>query len=262
MRRRARRDPVSALGASVLETAEELGRIVTVLTYGLIGLVMPPWRIRSIFHQMEFVGVQSLGIVVLTGGFTGAVFAIQAHYGFEIFGAETITGSTVALALAKELGPSLTALMVTGRAGSAMAAELGTMRVTEQIDALEAMAVDPYEYLVSPRIIACVVMVPVLAAVFTAVGLLGCTLVSLNQLGIAEGPYYYRISIYLDPEDYLLGLAKSAVFGLILGVVGCTKGLYTRGGAEGVGMATTRAVVVSSVAVLVVDYFLTDWWMV
>ena len=248
---------VERLGRVVMGPVDELGRVAYVLVFGLLSLFLPPYRPRAIVRQMEFVGVQSLGIVVLAGFFVGGVFALQSYTLLKLVGAETLVGSTVALAVCLELGPVLTALLVTGRAGSAMAAELGTMRVTEQIDALEAMAVDPMNYLVAPRIVAGTLMVPVLTVVFDAVAIFGSYLVGVDMLRIAPGPYLYRIEWYLDADDILKGLVKAAVFGFILSVVGCSKGFHTHGGAEGVGRATTRAVVIASVVILITDFFLT-----
>jgi phospholipid/cholesterol/gamma-HCH transport system permease protein len=252
---------IEGLGARMTRAVEEIGIFMRVCALGVAQIFLPPLRPRLTFKQMEFIGVQSLTIILITGAFTGAVFTLQAHYGFSILGAEGLTGSTVALSLTRELGPTLSALMITARAGSAIAAELGTMRVTEQIDALEAMAVDPYDYLVAPRVLAGTLMVPVMAMVFNGVGVLGSWVVGTRILNINQGAFIYRIEWYLDPDDVTLGLAKAAVFGFVLSVVGCYKGLAVTGGAAGVGRASTAAVVISSVSILIIDYFLTDWWM-
>ena len=212
-------------------------------------------------EQFEFVGVQTMSIILITGLFTGGVFSLQAEYGFSLFGARSLTGSTVTLALARSIGPVFAALMMTARAGSSMSAEIGTMKVTEQVDALEAMAVEPLEYLVAPRILASTVMAPVLSACFTLMGMIGTYLVCVKLLNINEGAFFERIYWYADPGDLLYGLLKSAVFGYVLAVVGCYKGLAVRGGAAGVGRATTESVVVSSVSILVLDYFLTAFFM-
>ncbi len=249
---------VEGLGRRVVATIEEFGRHSRILAMGLRALFQRPLRLRLFFKQMEFVGVQSLSIVLITGAFTGAVFALQSNVAFSLFGAQGLVGATVGLALARELAPVLTALMVTGRAGSAMAAELGTMRVTEQIDALEAMGVEPVGYLVTPRLVAATVMMPIMAMVFNIIGIIGAWVVGTVVLGISEGPFIGRIEWYVDPDDITGGLIKAAVFGLIMATVGCTRGFYTSGGAEGVGKATTRAVVVSSVSILISDYFLTS----
>jgi phospholipid/cholesterol/gamma-HCH transport system permease protein len=206
---------------------------------------------------MEFVGVGSLFIVLLTGLFTGAVFALQGASAFRLFNAESLVGSTVALSLAKELSPVLTGLMVTGRAGSGIATELGTMRVTEQIDALETMAVNPVQYLVVPRFLAGVVMVPALSVLFTLVGMCGAYFVGVVLMNIDPGVFLGKTRWLVAPKDITDGLIKATVFGGVLTLVGCYKGFYASGGARGVGIATTQSVVVSSVAILVADYFLT-----
>ena len=223
----------------------------------VVWMFRPPLRLRAIFKQMEFVGVHSLVVVVLTGAFTGAVLALQAYHGFRLFSAESLVGATVGLAMTRELGPVLTSLMVTGRAGSAMAAELGTMRVTEQIDALYTMAANPIKYLVVPRIVAGVLMLPVLTIISEFVGILGGYVVGVGLLKINSGLYVDKMIQIVEVGDIFNGLVKSACFGLILSLVGCYKGFYTAGGAQGVGRSTTQAVVIASVSILVSDYFLT-----
>jgi phospholipid/cholesterol/gamma-HCH transport system permease protein len=186
------------------------------------------------------------------------VLALQTHHAFATFNAESLVGATVALSVTRELGPVLAAIMVAARAGSAMAAELGTMRVTEQIDALQSMAVDPIEYLFVPRILAAVVMVPVLTVYFDFLGILGGYFVGVNYLGIEPGPFVKSVVQYTDYTDMTHGLIKSCIFGLLLSFISCYKGYFAGKGAEGVGRATTEAVVLSSVHILVSDYFLTD----
>ena len=222
------------------------------------------WALRRpvkpglIFKQMEFIGVKSVWIVVVTGCFTGMVLALQTYYGFRRFSSEALVGTTVALSMTRELGPVLTALMVTGRAGSAIAAELGTMRVTEQIDALTVMAVNPVKHLVVPRVIAALLMLPVLTVIADFTGILGGYFVGVKLLGINGAIFIGKIVKYLDLGDIYNGLAKAACFGVILGMICCYKGFYTGGGAEGVGRATTEAVVASSISILVADYILTS----
>jgi phospholipid/cholesterol/gamma-HCH transport system permease protein len=223
----------------------------------LVWMVRPPYRFRLLFQAMEFVGVGSLFIVLLTGLFTGAVFALQGAVAFRLFNAESLVGSTVALSLARELSPVLTGLMVTGRAGSGIATELGTMRVTEQIDALYTMAVNPVQYLIVPRFIAGLIMVPVLSVLFTMVGMLGAYFVGVVLLHIDQGIFIGKTRWFVDPADLSSGLIKAFFFGGILTMVGCYKGYYASGGARGVGVATTQAVVYGSVLILVADYFLT-----
>ncbi len=217
-----------------------------------------PFRLALVLKQMEFVGVRSIWVVLITGGFTGMVLALQTYYGFRRFSSESLVGTTVALSMTRELGPVLTGLMVTGRAGSAIAAELGTMRVTEQIDALTVMALNPIKYLVVPRVLASLLMLPILTAIADFTGILGGYFVGVKLLGINEGVFIARIVKYLELEDIYNGLAKAACFGIILSVISCYKGFYTRGGAEGVGRATTEAVVISSITILISDYVLTS----
>ncbi len=248
---------VERLGQGVVVTVENLGRVFLLLLDAFGWLFRPPLRLRVILRQMEFVGAQSLFVVVLTGAFTGAVLALQSYHAFRLFTAESLVGVAVGLSMTRELGPVLTSLMVTARAASAMAAELGTMRITEQIDALATMAVSPVNYLVTPRIVAGITMVPLLTVVCDAVGIAGGYVVGVWLLDIPSGIYLSRMweSVYM--EDVIDGLIKSVVFGLLLSLIGCYKGFYTTGGAEGVGRATTQAVVVASISIIASDYFLT-----
>jgi len=245
------------LGRSVLSGVEQMGGMLVLLISTFGWMFRPPLKLRAIIKQMEFVGVKSTFVVVLTGTFTGMVLALQSYHGFRLFSAEGLVGSTVALSMTRELGPVLTGLMVTARAGSAMAAELGTMRVTEQIDALYVMAANPIKYLIVPRIIASVLMVPLLTAMSDFLGIIGGYFVGVVLLDINEGIFLDNIYKYVELDDIYNGLIKAAFFGLLLSLIGCYKGFNTRGGAEGVGMATTEAVVIASVSILVADYFLT-----
>ncbi len=248
---------VDNFGRSVLRNVEEMGKILLFFLSVLRWMFRPPMKLRLIFKQMEFVGVKSIFIVILTGTFTGMVMALQGYHGFRMFSAESLVGSTVALGMTRELGPVLTSLMVTARAGSAMAAELGTMRVTEQIDALYVMASNPVKHLIVPRVIAGVIMVPLLTIVSDFVGIIGGYFVGVIILDINAGAFVKNITRYVELDDIYNGLIKAAVFGLILSLVGCYKGFNTTGGAEGVGRATTEAVVLASITILVSDYFLT-----
>jgi len=245
------------LGRSMLTNVEELGKILILFFSVLAWMVRPPLKIRNVFKQMEFVGVKSIFVVILTGTFTGMVMALQTYHGFRMFSAEGLVGSTVALGMTRELGPVITSLIVTARAGSAMAAELGTMRVTEQIDALYVMAANPIKHLIVPRVIAGVLMVPVLTIVSDFVGILGGYFVGVHILHVNAGVFIKNITRYVDLEDIYNGLIKAACFGLILSLIGCYKGFNTRGGAEGVGRSTTEAVVLASIMILISDYFLT-----
>lgn len=248
---------LSSLGTVALNISRETGRVMLLLLEALGWLFRPPWRWRLFFKQMEFIGVNSVFVVALTSLFTGMVLALQTYYAFRMFSAETLVGATVALSMTRELGPVITALMVTGRAGSAIAAEIGTMRVTEQVDALSVMAINPVQYLVLPRIVAGVIMLPLLTALSDFIGVLGGYLVGVKMLGIHGGIFMNKIYEFVELSDIYNGLIKAACFGLILTLVGCYKGFYTRGGAEGVGRATTQAVVLSSVLILTFDYVLT-----
>lgn len=249
--------PLDRLGKQVHAGVEEMGKILLLFISVVAWTMRPPLKAANIFKQMEFVGVKSIFVVVLTGTFTGMVMALQAYHGFKLFSAEGMVGSTVALGMTRELGPVLTSLMVTARAGSAMAAELGTMRVTEQIDALYVMAANPVKHLIVPRVIAAVLMLPLLTAVSDFVGILGGYFVGVDLLHINAGIFLKNITKLVDLDDIFNGLIKAAFFGFILSLISCYKGFNTRGGAEGVGRATTEAVVVSSVCILISDYFLT-----
>ncbi len=206
---------------------------------------------------MVRIGVDSLPVVGLTAMFTGMVLALQTYTGFARFNAEGWVGSVVSLSLTRELAPVLTALMIAGRIGSALAAEIGSMRVTEQIDALTTMATQPVQYLVVPRVAAATLMMPPLVAFADALGIYGGYLVAVQLMGANPLVYWDRTFQFLEVNDVTSGLIKAAAFGLILSVTGCTKGYYTTGGAEGVGRATTQAVVMSSLVILLSDFFLT-----
>ncbi|RLA88620.1 MAG: ABC transporter permease [Deltaproteobacteria bacterium] len=248
---------LARLGDLFLGLLRELGEMAMLLVNCLLWLPRPPYRIRHFFGQLEFIGVRSLFIVALTGLFSGMVLALQAYYGFRKFGGESLLGGTVALSMTREIGPVLTSLMVTARAGSAMAAELGTMRVTEQVDALLAMAVHPVHYLALPRVLSGLIMVPLLTVVDVFIGILGGYFVGVMLLGINPGTYMQKMVEMVVASDLYNGLFKSMVFGLLLALISCHQGLKARGGAQGVGLVTTRAVVYSAVAILIVDYMLT-----
>lgn len=252
------RDFFERLGKWAGMMATSAGGMALMLVQSIAWMFVPPLKLRNVFQQMEFVGVKSLFVVILTGAFTGAVLALQSYNALKRFGAESLVGPTVALSMARELGPVLTGLMVTGRAGSAMATELGTMRVTEQIDALYTMAVNPIKYLVSPRILAGVLMLPVLAVITDFVGVVGGYFVGVKMLGINPGVYIGRTVDFVKPHDIFDGLIKAACFGLILSLVACYNGFNTIGGAAGVGESATKSVVLGCVMILISDYFLTS----
>jgi phospholipid/cholesterol/gamma-HCH transport system permease protein len=250
-------DLVSRIGSRVIFFFEEIGAMVQLLIESTGWVIRPPYRVMNVLSQMEFIGVGSLFIVVLTGTFTGMVFAEQSNYAFGLFGAQGLTGPTVTLSLTRELAPVLTALMVTGRAGSAITTELGTMRVTEQIDALVTMAVNPVQYLVVPRLLASTIMVPVLTMVFNGVGFFGAYVVTCVFGGQDVGTFISRTQYRVDPSDIWSGMVKALVFGVVIALIACYKGYYAKGGSKGVGRATTEAVVLTSVAIFILDYFIT-----
>lgn len=236
------------------ESVSTLGGLGALLFQIIRWGLKPPYRLSNYFGQLDFVGVGSIFIVSLTGMFTGMVFAQQTGRAFELFDAESLVGPTVALTITRELGPVFTALMVTMRAGSAMCTELGTMRVTEQVDALETMAVNPIQYLLVPRVLAGLIMVPTLTMLFNTTGMAGAYFVSVTIKGISAGTFLARTQQWLDPEDIFEGLIKGAVFGLCVSLIACFKGYNASGGAKGVGQATTQAMVGSALAIFILDY--------
>ena len=247
-----------SIGRTVLRVLEEFGRVFQTLVQVGEWTVRPPYDVPELFRQMVRVGYDSIPVVFLTTLFTGMVMALQTVSGFQRFHAESLVGSVVALSLTRELSPVLSALMVTGRVGSSMAAELGSMRVTEQIDALTALGTEPVQYLMVPRIAASILMLPLLVIMGDAVGISGGYLVAVRLLGVNPVQYWENSFQYLHVrEDIVSGLIKAAAFGLIFSLIACVRGFYTTGGAEGVGRSTTRAVVSGSLAVLVADFFLT-----
>jgi phospholipid/cholesterol/gamma-HCH transport system permease protein len=217
-----------------------------------------PFRWAELLRHLRDVGFGSLFIVVLTGFFTGLVFGFQTLQGFRRFGAEALVGPATLLTLSRELGPVLCALMVAGRSGSGMATELGTMRVTEQIDAMATLAVEPVQYLVVPRTIAATLMMPLLTCIFTGCGLLGCYMIAVLREGVDPGVFWYETWLAQDPDDFYEGWIKSAFFGAQISLISCFFGFHAGGGARGVGEAATRAVVVSSVSILVGTYLLAE----
>jgi len=249
---------IETLGQMLIDLTVEIGQLTLFFARMCKAATRPPYRFVLLLQQAEIVGVGSMFIVLLTGFFTGAVFTLQSIDALSRVSLESMVGSTVLLAVSRELGPVLTSLMVTGRVGSAMATELGTMRVTEQIDAMEVMAVDPVQYLIVPRVFASAVMVPILTIIFGIVAFIGSYAVAIYLFDIDEGAFMSRIEWYVDPSDFYHGLWKSLIFGIILSLIGCYKGFSATGGARGVGVATTQAVVIGSIAIFVLDYILTS----
>jgi phospholipid/cholesterol/gamma-HCH transport system permease protein len=235
----------------------QMGRFFHMLGRVFAWTPRPPYDWRELLRQMVKVGVSSTPVVLLTALFTGMVLALQTFTVLKRFAAESYVGTLVALSMVRELSPVLTSLIVAGRAGSAMGAELGSMRVTEQIDALEVMATDPIHYLVVPRVWAAVLTMPLLVVMADGVGIAGGYLVSVVLMGANPVSYLNTSFQYTQLNDLLSGLIKAAVFGLLLATIGCQQGFYTTGGAEGVGRSTTAAVVLASIAILAADFFLT-----
>ena len=247
-----------SIGRGPLFIIEEMGRMTIFILSTFAWMCRPPFRVYQVVKQLHFVGYKSTFVVVLTAMFTGMVLALQGYYTLRKFGSEGLLGSAVALSMIRELGPVLAALMVTARAGSAMTAEIGIMRITEQIDALDTMAVNPLQYLVGPKVLAGLLGVPLLVALFDVVGIYGGYIVGVDLLGVNAGSYWSSIESAVEWKDVYGGILKSFSFGLVLCWVCCYKGFHTRMSAEGLGTATTEAVVLSSVLILVWDYFITS----
>ena len=235
----------------------QTGRVFQILGRVLVWTPRRPYDVRELLRQMVRVGVDSVPVVLLTAMFTGMVMALQTFTVLRRFNAESFVGSLVALSMVRELSAVLGGLIVAGRAGSAMGAQLGTMRVTEQIDALEVMATDPVHYLVVPRVWAATITLPLLVVLGDAIGIVGGYVVAVLLFGSNPVTYVDNTFQYMDLQDLFSGVVKAAVFGFLLAVIGCQQGFDTTGGAEGVGRATTRAVVVASIVILISDFFLT-----
>lgn len=244
------------IGRPVTEFVLECGRIAILLFSALFWMVRPPLRIRLFFKQMEEIGVQSVWVAMITTTFTGGILALQSYSSFKRFDAESLIGTMVAISICRELSPILVGLIVAGRAGSAMAAELGSMRVTEQIDALYTLAVNPIQYLIVPRMLAGFVMLPILTLLGDILGIGGGYLVATQVYDLNPVMYVRSSFDFLEYEDVYSGLIKSAIFGIAISIVSCYKGFNTQGGAVGVGKATTSAVVISMMLILILDYIM------
>ena len=250
------------LGDDVLYYLEQTGRMVRFLFSCVISSVKPPYKPGAVMKQIHFIGARSLPVIVFTGLFTGMVLGLQGVYTLRKFGSEGFIGSAVALSLLRELGPVVAALMVVGRAGSAMTAEVGIMRNSEQIDALDCMAIDPYQFLLAPKFIATIVSMPLLTFVFDIVGIIGGYLIGVSLLGVNAGTYFEGMYASVVWADVHMGIVKSLVFGLLVVWVATGKGFFLHmersGGccADGLSWATTSAVVLASVAILVWDYII------
>lgn len=252
------------LGNNALYHINEIGRMGIFLFYSILSILKPPYKIFPVIKQIYNIGSLSVFVILFTGLFTGMVLGLQGYTTLSKFGAEGTLGTVVALSLIRELGPVLAALMVTGRAGSAICAEIGIMRISEQIDALDCMAIDPYKFVIAPKFIAGIISMPLLTASFDVIGIFGGYLVGVGLLGVNEGVYFSRMYNDVGFNDIYMGFMKSLCFGFLIIWICSAKGYYvhlTKGGgfgAEGVSSVTTSAVVLSSVSILLFDYFLTS----
>ena len=251
---------VEGVGDEVLYYVEHVGRMVVFLLATLASALRPPYDGYQLLKQLHFVGARSMLVIVVSGLFTGMVLALQFHDTLARFGTLDLLGSAVAIALLRELGPVMAALMVIARAGSAMTAEIGIMRTSEQIDAIECMAINPLQYLIAPKVIAAVISLPLLTSVFDLLGVVGGWIVAVGLFGMADGTYFQSMAEGAQWQDIRMGLIKSVVFGLLIGWIATAKGYYLHldrsgtFGAEGVSRVTTNAVVLSAIAVLFADY--------
>jgi len=248
---------INLLGSFVINVCTQVGEFTLFFFEAVKTLFSSKLKISKTFAQMNRIGVESFSIIVLTGLFTGMVLALQTYIGFQRVGGEQFIGAIVALGIIRELGPVLTALMVTGRAGSAITAEIGTMIITEQVDALKTLRLNVFQYLVIPRIVASTIIMPFLTLFSMIFGIIGGYIVCVHVLELSPEDYESSIRNYVELTDINGGLKKAAIFGLILSWVGTYKGIYTHGGARGVGIATTQSVVASSILILITNYFLT-----
>jgi phospholipid/cholesterol/gamma-HCH transport system permease protein len=251
-------DLIAGIGAAVLNALGYIGELAIFAATGLISIITPPYYPRQIGRSLMEIGFYSLPVVSLTALFTGMVLALQSYTGFSRFNAESAIASIVVLSVTRELGPVLAGLMVSGRAGAAMAAELGTMRVTDQIDALSTLSTDPMKYLVAPRLLAGIIAMPLLVVIADILGVMGGFLVASLKLGFNPNTYLISTFSNLRTEDVVSGLIKAGAFGFIIALMGCFNGYRSKGGAQGVGAATTSAVVSASILILAVDYILTQ----
>jgi phospholipid/cholesterol/gamma-HCH transport system permease protein len=255
-------NPLAAIGRVVLDLCRAIGSVAVFAALGLSHAVRPPFFWRNYVRHFIDIGYLSLPVVALTTLFSGMVLALQSYSGFSRFSAEGAIAMVVVLSITRELAPVLAGLMVAGRIGASMAAEIGTMRVTEQIDALEALSTNPYSYLVAPRIIAGLLMMPVLVLVGDTVGVMGGYIVAVTKLGFNSATYLQQTWDVLQTEDVVSGLVKAAVYGFIVTLMGCYHGYHSTGGAQGVGRATTQAVVSSAILILIANYFVTELFFV
>ncbi len=251
-------NPFQPIGRAVLALLAEIGRVVLFIRYALLEGLTPTYYGRQILEQIWRIGYNSLPVVGLTAFFTGGALALQIYLGSSRFNAEGLVASIVALGITRELGPVLAGLMVAGRVGASVAAELGTMRVTEQIDALVTLSTNPFKYLVGPRLVAAVVTLPILVAIGDTIGIMGGYIVGTRSLGFNSFAYIKNTADFLHRDDVTSGLIKAAVFGFIIAIMGCYHGFNSKGGAQGVGRATTNAVVSAAILILAANFALTS----
>lgn len=245
------------IGRTFLGFLEAVGRLSLFAWSGLSSAFSPPYFSRQMLRQMIEIGFYSLPVVGLTAIFTGAVLALQSYSGFSRFSAESSIPTVVVLSITRELGPVMAGLMLAGRIGASIAAEIGTMRVTEQIDALVTLSTNPFKYLIFPRLMAGLLMLPILVLVADIIGVFGGYVVSVNKLGFSPGPYLKNTMDFLEVRDVVSGLVKASAFGFIVTLMGCYHGYHSKGGAQGVGAATTNAVVSASILIFFFNYFIT-----
>lgn len=248
------------IGHFTVANTAKLGEISLFMFNAISYCFRPPFYPRLVLKQFLHMGYFSLPVVGLTAIFSGAVLALQSYSGFSRFNAESTIATVVVLSITRELGPVLAGLMVAGRVGASMAAEIGTMKVTEQIDALRTLSTNPFKYLIAPRVIAGILMLPLLVLVADVIGVMGGYLVSVYSLGFSAGPYISNTFKFLETIDVVSGLVKAGFFGFIIAIMGCYFGYNSRGGAEGVGVATTNAVVAASICILLLNYIITGWF--
>ena len=250
--------PVTILGAKTIETFSSIGRMSTFVYRFFYWFLKPPFRMRLVIDQLYFIGNKSVFIILLSGGFTGMVLAYQTYFGFKLINIDSLVGPVVALSMARELAPVLAGLIVSGRAGGAMAAQIGTMKVTEQIDALEVMGINSFQYLAVPRIIAGTIALPLLSILFLLIGNVGGWFVGTKALMIDESLFFAKLSDFMFMADIYQGLIKATFFGFFISLIGTYFGFNVTKGAEGVGRGTNLAVVWGMIVVLISDYILTS----
>lgn len=251
---------LETIGNFTLSNLAKFGKVALFALTAIRHCFTPPFYPKLILRQFLQIGYYSLPVVGLTAIFSGAVLALQSYSGFSRFNAESAIATVVVLSITRELGPVLAGLMVAGRVGASMAAEIGTMKVTEQLDALRTLSTNPFKYLVAPRVIAGVLMLPLLVLTADIIGVLGGYLVSVHSLGFSSGPYLNSTIQFLEQIDVVSGLVKAAFFGFVISIMGCYFGYHSKGGAEGVGIATTNSVVSASIMILLLNYIITGWF--